>query len=518
MKVLKKILVVMLVIVTLVGCGKKENKKTEFELPKNSGVWYEIFVRAFADSDGDGIGDFKGLTAKLDYLSDLGISGLWLMPINESPSYHQYDVTDYYAVDPDYGTMEDFEAFIAACKEKKIEVIIDLVVNHSSSEHPWFVDASKGVDSEYRDYYRWVDDDAEGINVGDRWYKNGGQYYFAHFWDKMPDLNFDSQAVRDEVKNIAKFWLDKGVSGFRMDAAMHIYTTNELKKGSNLLAPNQEWWAEFDAYCKEINPDYYLIGEVWADAKTRSFYTESFASLFNFDVGNDSIIPIVKNGKDTGFNATVQKAIDYYAKGNPDFVDAPFLTNHDQARVMTFFAGDEMKAKLAATMYLTLPGNPFLYYGEEIGMQGDKPDEYIREPLPWGDEYTTTWVESKYNVDLLTVANQSRFDSSLLGHYKQIIDVRNNSEALSLGNFVGIETENNKLVAYSRNSEDVSCIVLHNVSDTEQVISLDKLGITDKAELLFNSNAMFKYAFGTEITLPAYTSIILQQDIVEAKK
>lgn len=516
MKMLKNFLLITLIAITIVGCAKKpaQEESKEFQLPNNAGVWYEIFVRAFADSDGDGIGDFKGITAKLDYLSELGISGLWLMPINESPSYHQYDVVDYYAVDSDYGTMEDFEELLTEAKKRDIDIIIDLVINHSSSQHPWFVDASSNENSEYRDYYRWVDSDAEGINVNDRWYKSGNQYYFAHFWDQMPDLNFDNKEVREEFKEIAKFWLEKGVTGFRMDAAMHIYTVNELKKGSNLLAPNQEWWAEFDAYCKEINPDYYLVGEVWADAKTRSFYTESFGTLFNFDLGSDSIISILKTGKDNGFNDTVQKAINYYDKVNTEFVDAPFLTNHDQARVMTYLAGDEAKARVAASMYLTLPGNPFLYYGEEVGMQGDKPDEYIREPLPWGDEFTTDWIDNKYNQETLTIANQSRFDGSLLGHYKQIINLRNSSEALSLGDFVGIDTENTKLIAYQRNSADVQCIVLHNISDAEQVISLEKLGVTEKAELIFNSNIVFKYTFGTEITLPAYTSIILQQELI----
>ena len=387
MKVFKKVLILILVAFTLVSCGKKvvddpvnidtttqtntqtstsetEKLPVEFELPSIRGVWYEIFVRAFADSDGDGIGDFNGLTAKLDYLVDLGISGLWLMPINESPSYHQYDVTDYYTIDPDYGTMEDFNAFLAACKERNIEVIIDLVVNHSSSQHPWFVEASNNPESEYREYYRWAEEDTEGINVKDRWYRKGDQYYFAHFWDQMPDLNFDSPKVREEIKNIAKFWLEKGVAGFRMDAAMHIYTTNELKNGSNLLAPNQDWWKEFDEFCKEVNSDYYLVGEVWADAKTRSFYIDSFETLFNFDVGNDTIITTVKTGNDNGLNKTVQNAYKYYDKANEDYIDAPFLTNHDQARVMTLLGSDETKAKLAATMYLTLPGNPFIYYGE----------------------------------------------------------------------------------------------------------------------------------------------------------
>ncbi|MGK4567483.1 alpha-amylase family glycosyl hydrolase [Flavobacterium sp. 3HN19-14] len=239
--------------------------------PRN--VNYEIFVQSFADSNGDGIGDINGMTAKLDYLKDLGVEGIWLMPINPSPSYHKYDVTDYYGIHPDYGTIEDFKKFIAEAHKRNIKVIMDMVINHSSSKHPWFLDAKDNSNSPYRDYYVWTHKDdpqtqmAAKIIAGDsdnrnRWNKVEGSDYlfYSYFGRNMPDLNYDSPKLREEMFKVGKFWLTEiGVDGFRLDAARHIFPDDRP-------TDNHKWWVYFRSEMQKANKEVYLVGEVWAPA------------------------------------------------------------------------------------------------------------------------------------------------------------------------------------------------------------------------------------------------------------
>ena len=255
------------------------------------GVTYEIFVQSFCDSDNDGIGDIKGMTSKLDYLADLGIEGIWLMPMSPSPSYHKYDVTDYYGIHPDYGTMEDFKTFVNEAHKRNIKVVTDLVLNHSGSDHPWFKEASKSERSPYRDYYVWAHKDdpqtkGEGKTTGDdshnvhQWHEvKGSDYkYYGYFWGGMPDLNFDNPKVREEVYNIGRYWLQEvGVDGFRLDAARHIFPDDRPED-------NHQFWQEFKAEMQKVKPDVYLVGEVWAEAETVAPYFKGLPALFNFEM------------------------------------------------------------------------------------------------------------------------------------------------------------------------------------------------------------------------------------------
>ena len=409
---IKYIVVLVIISLLLVSCKLAPSQDLEEDYTKN-GVWYEIFVRSFADGDGDGIGDFIGLTEKLDYLndgnpetdSDLGINGIWLMPINPSPSYHGYDVTDYYDINAQYGGLEAFEIFLEEAHKRGIKVIMDLVVNHSSSQHPWFKEAESNPDSPYRQYYHWITDETEGYNLelsvwGNKvWNKVDGDYYYALFWDQMPDLNFENPAVREDIKKIAQFWLGKGVDGFRIDAAMHIYGPRESPEGTNQLQENLDWWQEFDTACLEINPDCYLVGEVWTNLNERAKYAQSFDSTFNFDVAGAGILGMVQNEYETRNNGFIKALEDTYrvlAEEDATFIDAPFLTNHDQKRAMEYFEKNDVNSmKLAFNILMTIPGNPFIYYGEEIGMLGNKPpDENVREPFIWGenDDVQTSWL------------------------------------------------------------------------------------------------------------------------------
>lgn len=498
-----------------------------------SGVWYEIFVRAFADSDGDGIGDFNGITEKLDYLNDgvdgegddLEIDGIWLMPINPSPSYHGYDVTDYYGVNPDYGSMEDFENLLEQAHERGIKVIMDLVVNHSSSQHPYFQEALKDKSSPYRDYYRFEQKDDETFNFNKFvwnhrvWHPIGNYYYYAIFWDQMPDLNYDTLEVREEMIDVAAFWLEKGVDGFRIDAVSHVFGAGELAKGETYADKTDAWWIEFNEALREVKEDYYLVGEAWEPLETRVGYSKYFDSTFNFDVADSSILAMVKNEidldvKNNGFIEEMEAIYGTIEEEGFPFIDAPFLANHDQRRAMDYLNGDVTDMKMAANMLLTLPGNPFIYYGEEIGMTGNKPDENIREPFIWGDDFQTSWKNLDYNDETVSVLRQDRTPDSLLNHYRDIIKVRKSSDALMHGEFIGIETEGNRVVAYGRKSKSQQVVIVHNLSSKEQTISHAEietaLGIT-MGGVEFMLEFPFSYSEDAGvITLPGQSSFILE--------
>ena len=347
-------------------------------------VFYELFVRSFYDSNGDGIGDFQGIIQKLDYLndgdpnttSDLGVTGLWLMPIMPSPSYHGYDVTDYRAVNPDYGTMDDFKALLAAAHARGIAVLVDLPVNHTSSQHPWFA-ASAAGDPAYRDWYVWDQSCPTypgpwGEKV---WIRLNNSCYYAIFWDGMPDLNYRNPAVVAEMDDVARFWLqDVGVDGFRIDALQHIVEDGQQQANT----PETLAWArDFQAYVNSINPNAMVVGEVQSNSFMASTYVPDVNLVFDFDLAA-SIVQSARGGNPNAVSSLENRVDQLYPPGEV----ATFLTNHDQNRVMSTIRSVP-KAKVAADLLLTLPGVPFVYYGEEIGMQGIKPDERIRTPMQW---------------------------------------------------------------------------------------------------------------------------------------
>jgi len=460
-------------------------------------TFYEIFVRSFADSDGDKVGDLKGLTNKLDYLKELNIDGIWLMPIFTSVSYHGYDVIDYYDVHPAYGTMEDFEELIKEAHKKNIKVIIDLVVNHTSSRHPWFISASNSYTSPYRDYYIWSNT-KPNYNSNFWYYKNTG-YYYAFFWSEMPDLNFDNPKVREEVKKIAKFWLEKGVDGFRLDAVKHIYDDDNK---------NISWWKEFYDYLKGIKPDVYLVGEVWDNEYVIAEYYKSLPSLFNFPL-SDKIMNSVANQRDLGICDFLEMEKEMFKENNSEFTDATFLRNHDQVRVRTSFGGSIDKSLLAGSIYLTLPGTPFIYYGEEIGMEGAKPDEYIREPYKWTDqmnsEEQTYWIKPKYNIpnNGISYATEKVDKNSIFNHYKLLLKLRKDYKALSLGEMKKINLNDKSLLAYLREMDNEKILIIHNLNRIENTISLN---FTFK-NILYSRNANIK---DNKIILGPFSSIIIE--------
>lgn len=496
-----------------------------------STVFYEIFVRSFYDSDGDGIGDLKGVTEKLDYLNDgnpetkddLGIGGIWLMPINPSPSYHGYDVSDYLAINPEYGTMEDLQNLISEAHKRGIKIIMDLVVNHTSKEHPWFVDSAKNTDGKYRDWYVWAEDQgrpasgASATGSSTAWHSLLGSHFLGIFWDGMPDLNFDNPEVRSEMKNIGEFWLKQGLDGFRLDAAKHIYEDLLTDKSEATTAKNVTWWQEFRQAMNEINPQAYIVGEVWENSAVTvgAYLDKAFDSSFNFSLA-EALVNSAKVEKDSGIAFTLERTYKLYSKiSNNTFTDATFLTNHDKNRVMSQLDSNPNHAKMAAAMLLTLPGNPFIYYGEEIGMLGVKPDEGIREPMRWMKEALgggqTTWEVGTNNANSVgsDVESQMNDDSSLLERYRELISLRNDLPALRDGGIRDYTSGNVGVMAYERLTTNEQVLVVHNLTGEVQLITLHPNVNGNNYSQILDTISGTATLITDQLTVPPYSTVIL---------
>jgi len=429
----------------------------------NDAVFYEVFVRSFYDSDGDGVGDTNGLIEKLDYLNDgdpnttddLGITGIWLMPIMQSPSYHGYDVVDYYQVDDEYGTNEDFLRLMEEAHARGIRVIVDLVLNHTSSQHPWFQEALDPA-SERRDWYIWSDERPEG----EGWHESAIGFYYGYFWEQMPDLNYENPAVTEAMQDVIRFWLeDMGVDGFRLDAVKYLIEDGRIVENT---PATHAWLQEFYTFYKGINPDAVTVGEVWSTTDIVAEYIGGEVDIaFEFDLAN-AILESAVGGRKANVERRQQLVVDTYPPGQ----FATFLANHDQNRARSHLLNDG-QAKLAATLQLTFPGVPFVYYGEEIGMQGTKPDENIRRPMQWGPDggFTTGEPWHPYYEDYQErhVAGQSNDPDSLLNHYRALIHLRNTHAALRVGDWLLVETDQRSVYAFLRFSDEEIILVLVNL-------------------------------------------------------
>ena len=500
------------------GSFSSENRNKTAEENK-SGVYYEIFVRSFADSDADGIGDFNGITQKLDYLQDLGIDGIWLMPINASGSYHGYDVTDYLSLNSEYGTEDDFKNLLTEAHSRGIKVIMDFVINHTGRDHPWFQAALADENSEYRDYYRWVHkNDTGDFSIADRsdwdsrvWHKSGDFYYYAMFTPSMPDLNYNNPKVRQEIKDAAGKWLNMGVDGFRLDAAMHIYGANEFKQESDPTGSTLTWWNEFARYCESINPDVYLVGEAWHGDEVLEAYVQPFDTKFNFAF-QEKLLECVsgQTAVTSGQSLSVylQDILKTYETVDTNYLDGIFGSNHDQERIMSA-VDNAAQAKQVAAVYLTLPGNPFIYYGEELGMLGKKPDEMIRTPFLWGEgsSYNTAWIEDPQNTATPTLEIQSGDPNSMYSFYQKMIALRKTNPALVRGTYEAVDLGNDRIMAYIRETDGQKLLVIHNFAQEPQSLSLTEYSA---------EKVIFSAAGTTEadhITINGNESLILQLGI-----
>jgi len=505
----------------LMGCG---NKDSDIEvIDDNYRNYYEIFVRSYADSNGDDIGDLNGVSEKLDYISDMGFTGIWLMPIMESTTYHKYDVVDYMSIDPEYGNLDDFKNLVENCHEHDIKIIIDLAMNHTSSKHEWFltaVDYIKGLGDDedidtskckYAGYYNFSKEKEDGswVNIdGTSW------YYEAVFWSEMPDLNLKNSDVQKEFEDIAKFWIDMGVDGFRMDAAMH-YEEADYETNNEILN-------NFYNYCLGLDDDFYMVSEVWSDKSTIANYYKSMTpSFFNFPVSStDGILEKVAMGtaKASSYVNTMLDDEKVYGESNPDFIDAPFLTNHDQTRVCNNLRSDLNDLKMAAGLLLTMPGNTFVYYGEEIGMKssGTK-DENKRLAFIWSEDEDSYMCKDPDDADEVeqvfpALDEQLLDETSLANYYKDALYLRNKYPVIARGDVQNVEDITNDTIAATiRTYEDDKIAILYNTSDENMDVDMtgtDIEGYKLVDSLLISDGEVLQD--GDVMTLPAQSICILK--------
>jgi glycosidase len=459
---------------------------------RNGTVCYEIFVRSFFDDDGDGVGDLEGLTRKLDYVNDgdpdtrtdLGARCIWLMPVAASPSYHGYDVTDYYRIDPEYGTNEDFKRLIQEAHRRDIRVLVDMVINHTSSEHPFFKYTLLYPDSPYRDWFRWSETRGPDNEYGDNGWRRApthDDYYYGFFSPRMPDLNWETEAVREEMKRAATFWLgEMGADGLRLDAVRHLMEDEEGR--STNVPRTHDMLREYGAYVRETHPHSFTVGEVFNGGEEfLAYYPDQLDAYFAFGV-SDAILDAVKSGS----AAELYDEALRLQETVPNDRWAPFLRNHDQVRTMTWLEGDIERAGLAASLLLTLPGIPFVYYGEELGMTGDKPDPRIRTPMHWELRRAAGFTEGvpwePLQADSLTanVEAQEADPGSLLNLYRELIHLRGENPALAAGELIPLEAGTGAVAAYLRRSGDDVALVVANLGSA----SLAGVALSSDEEVL----------------------------------
>jgi glycosidase/predicted alpha/beta superfamily hydrolase len=449
------------------------------------GTCYEVFVRSFYDLSGDGIGDLNGLTAKLDYIAKLGASCIWLMPVAASPSYHGYDVSDYYRIEPAYGTNDDFKRLVVEAHRRGIAVLVDMVLNHASSEHPSFQAALRDTTSPYRSWYRFSPTSlGKGPWGAEAWHRSPvrDEYYYGVFWSGMPDLNYETPAVREEAKKVATFWLrDMDVDGFRLDAIPYLLEEGPCLQG---CPGTHAYLHEYAEHVRSVKADAYTVGEAWGNINAvMPYYPDQLTSYFGFELA-DSLLAAVRSGRAAGLLAGFLRLQDTL----PAYRWSPFLSNHDGTRSMTMLGGDVGKAKLAATLLLTLPGLPFVYYGEEIGMTGDKPDPRLRTPMQWsarpglGFTSGTAWERAQPDSLTRTVAAQDTAAGSLLNLYRRLINLRRSNDALATGKLVPLSAGSPQVAAYLRRGEDGkrAVLVVANLGAT----AVSRLAITSTDSVL----------------------------------
>lgn len=521
-KIQRTLCVILCALLCLSGC--KAGRKTKTASDDKYRTTYEIFVGSFCDSNGDGTGDLNGILSKLDYIEDLGFNALWLTPVHPSSTYHKYDVDDYYAIDPDFGTMEDYEALLKECHDRGIKVYLDLVLNHTSDEHEWFKAASDYLRElpagwepdpsycKYFDYYNFTRQPADGYTnlEGTEW------YYESRFWSEMPDLNLSSEAVKEEIRGIMAYWLGKGVDGFRLDAVTSYYEGD--------MEANNGFLRFLTETAHGIDPDCCLVGEAWTDRDSIAYlYSAGIDSLFDFPfAGRDGLIAKTLNGTYSAsyYVKNMVQTEKAYTNAAPGCADAPFYTNHDMDRSAEYYPDDNGQlTKMAYAMSLFMTGNAFVYYGEEIGMSGSGKDENRRAPMYWSDDASVTAMcagppyMDDVRMKFPSLAEQMKDDGSLYNWFKEVIRVRNEYPSIAKG-----VTENamflsdDRTAAFFRRSEaEDDLLIVINLSNQAAEKNLKKAGKRFRLlEALTTNGDSIEYK-GNTLSLPAYSIAILKE-------
>lgn len=498
----------------------------------NGSMRYEIFVRSFYDSNEDGIGDLNGVKAKLPYIAEMGYKSIWLMPINPSPSYHGYDITDYYGIESDYGTLEDFDALVQEAAKYNIDIMMDMVFNHCSIQHEWFrqayvdyVNGTTGSDS-YADWFVFSDTSKTGYNAyrGNR----GTVYYESNFDSGMPEFNFDSEGVRNEIAEICRFWIQEhGVKGFRLDAVTYYYLDDATK--------NAEVLSWLDETVKGYKSDFYMVGECYkSDVIVNSYYKSTCDSFFRFSAsqeGTGSVNPTLLNmvkgyGDANTFSKFLERNETTQKNYNPSSYSAYFTSNHDQDRVGGFFTGSSeylpYQNKAMASLMALLPGTSYSYYGEEIGLLGkrgeEKTDAMRRLPMIWSKSNKKGECSFPEKANSSLMKNFSQVSSgvedllskpfSLTNHYKKAINVRNKYPFIQKGIFKALNTGISTLMAYKITSADgkESITVVHNFSSKNAQANLSIQGTIKDS---INTNHRIPTLDNGTLTIGAHSSVVI---------
>jgi len=503
------------------SCQKEKETGNEGTWWKET-VFYEIYMPSYKDSNADGFSDFKGLTSKLDYIEGLGVKGIWLTPFLESPKVDNgYDVSDYYKIDPTYGTLQDFEVFLNEAHKRDIKVIMDLVVNHTSTDSEWFQQAKKSKDNPYRDYYVWKDapNNWESFFGGPAWELDSitNQYYYHQFDVKMADLNWGNPKVVEEIQDVLRFWLELGVDGFRLDV-INFLTTDKNAPDNPYKDGEQEHLYDKDqagiktamrTIKSTINeyPNRFVVGEIGSDKieELKNYQSKDLLDVvFNFNLGS------IKE-----FSA--QRIFDELMIMEKKMQNYPtlFFGSHDMPRLISRLAENNPdRAESLAALILTAKGVPFIYYGEEIGMQNIEANsieemkdiqgrthynlalkdgkseakaleignrhnrDKSRSPMQWNNEPfagfsdNAPWIKVHQNYTLLNVAALEKQENSLLNSYKKLIALRNSEPVLQYGEYENLSFSNDR-ISFTRKYNDEIIKVFFNFSETSMLIPID---------------------------------------------
>ena len=526
----KNIIIILLVGVMILpsilsGCTKPPEVDP---IDDNFRTFYQIFVGSFSDSNGDGIGDIRGIINRFDYLNDgdinsgksLGVQGLWLSPIFSSPSYHKYDAKDYYKIDWRFGEEKDLKELIDLCHERNVKIILDLAINHTSSQHEWFLAFKEArmkgdTENEFYDYYTCVTT-AEKVG-GIQYQKIAGvdAWYECNFSGDMPELNFDNPEVREAALDIAKYYLDLGVDGFRFDAIKYIYYGD--------TARSAEFWEWYMDELEAIKPDIYCVGECWSGETEILEYLDAM-NCFNFAMSQaEGTVATAAKGNSGIVNYT--KYVESYQKKvlakNEDAMIMPFLSNHDMDRIAGAFV-TENNMRMAANLYILCSGSPMIYYGEEIGMRGSRgganTDANRRLAMLWGDGDTvknptgSTYADDKQIKS--NVEEQIEDEDSLYNYYCRLIAIRHRYPAIARGKYTSLDCGEKNLGGFVIEYEGESIVLLHNTSATDTLsVDLSSLSALDGVKLskigdyIGQGKATLK---GTTLTLEPQTSVIIK--------
>lgn len=534
---LNRLFIFLLMIYTSIGFSQKTTDKKWWK----EAVFYQIYMPSYADSNGDGYGDFKGMTQKLDYLQNLGVKGIWLTPFLKSPKVDNgYDVSDYYEVDPTYGNKADFDTFLNAAHKRGIKVIIDMVFNHTSTDSKWFQESRKSKDNPYRDYYIWKDEpnNWESFFGGTAWEKDNltNQYYYHKFDKRMADLNWSNPKVVTEIQNVLRFWLDAGVDGFRLDV-INFLTTNGITKDNPMKDGKQDHINDIDQegvknamqIIKSTVSEYdnrFIVGEIGSDKieVLKQYQSQDLLDVvFNFNFGS------IKE-------FSTQRIFDELESMEKNMSNYPtlFFGSHDMPRMIDRLAdGNVDKATALTALILTAKGVPFIYYGEEIGMHNiisQNRDEMVdiqgrthyklalekgkndkeallegnehnrdksRSPMQWnansfaGFSNKKTWIKinpdyKKTNVEVLKSQKKS-----ILNTYKKLIALRNKERVLQYGTYENLEYEKDQ-ISFTRSYAGEKITVIINFGIKKE-IALPKNATILMGNKILKSNSFIVY-------------------------